>query len=94
MIQTFTLAEMIREKNLADLPVLDYREENGRAVIEIQLRPVISKPEKPFYDAEKLIAILRSGRINVGYVTNVTKDIRRERNSSPAVSQPRKSKKR
>jgi hypothetical protein len=42
-MQTSTLAEMIREKNLADLPVLDYREENGRAVIEIQLRSAVSE---------------------------------------------------
>jgi hypothetical protein len=93
-MQASTLSEVMQQKNLANLPVLDYREENGKAVIEVQLRSAPPKSEKQPYDAEKLIAILRSGRINVGYVTNVTKDIRRERNSSPAVRQLRKLKKR
>jgi len=82
-MQTSTVAEVIRQKKLANLPVLNYREENGKAVIEVQLRVAPSAPKEPLYDPKKLIAVLRSGRINVGYVTNVTKDIRRERDSSP-----------
>jgi hypothetical protein len=93
-MQTSTVAEVIRQKKLAKRPVVDYREENGKAVIEIQLRTVKSTSKKTDYDPEKLLAILRSGRIDVGYVTNVTRDIRRERNSSPSIRRPRgKSKK-
>jgi len=93
-MQTSTLVEVMRQKNLGKLPVLDYREENGKAVIEVQLRSVKPMPTEPAYDAEKIIAKFRAMQINVGYVTNVTKDIRRERNSSPAVRRPRhKSKK-
>jgi len=93
-MQTFTAAEIIKQKNLANKPVLDYREENGKALIEVQLRMVKSSSKKMNYDPEKLLAILRSGRIDVGYVTNVTRDIRRERNSSPSIRRPRgKSKK-
>jgi len=88
-MQTSTVADIIQQKNLANLPVLNYREENGTVVIEVQLR--VDKPvsTKPLYDPEKLIAILRSGRINLGYVTNVTQDIRRERNSSPSIRRRR-----
>jgi len=89
-MQTSTLTDIIRQKNLADSPVLDYREKNGKALIEAQLRVAVQKnPSKPAYDAEKLIAILRSGRIKLGRVTNVTKDIRRERNSSPSIRRQR-----
>jgi len=87
-MQTSTVAEVIRQKNLANLPVLDYREENGKAVIKVQLREVKPAAKKSSYDPEKLIAILRAGRINLGRVTNVTKDIRRERNSSPSIRRP------
>jgi hypothetical protein len=92
-MQTSTLAEVIRQKNLAHLPVLDYREENGKAVIEVQLHAAPPEPEKPLYDAEKLIAVLRSMQFSVGHVTNVTKDIRRERDSSPSRRPRHKSKK-
>lgn len=92
-MQTSTVADVIRQKKLANLPVLNYREENGKAVIEVQLRSVPSKPEKPLYDAEKLIAVLRSMQFSVGHPTNVTKDIRRERDSSPPRRPHRKSKK-
>jgi len=93
-VQTSTLAEVIQQKNLTNLPVLDYREENGKAVIEVQLRLVKPMPVEPAYDAEKIIAKFRAMQIDVGYVTNVTKDIRRERDSSPAVPRQRhKSKK-
>lgn len=91
-MQTSTLSEIIQQKKLASLPVLEYREENGKAVIEIQLRAACPEPAKPLYDSAEMIAILRSGRINPGRVTNVTKDIRRERNTSPKVQRrPRKS---
>ncbi|MCI0698938.1 hypothetical protein L0337_43920 [candidate division KSB1 bacterium] len=93
-MQTSTLAQVIQQKNLANLPVLDYREENGKAVIEVQLRVPKPIPVEPAYDPEKIIAKFRAMQIDVGYVTNVTKDIRKERNSSPAVRRPRhKSKK-
>jgi len=93
-MQTSTLAEVMDQKNLGNLPVLEYREENGKAVIEIQLRQAVTEPPKPLYDAEKMIAILRSGRIDLGFTTNVTKDIRRERDSSPPDrSRSRKSRK-
>jgi len=93
-MQASILSDVIRRKNLADSPVLDYREENGKAVIEVQLSMVKSSSKKMNYDPEKLLAVLRSGRIDVGYVTNVTRDIRRERNSSPSIRRPRgKSKK-
>jgi hypothetical protein len=92
-MQTSTLSEVIQQKNLANLPVLDYREENGKAVIEVQLRSAPPKREKPLYDAKKMIAILRSMQFSVGHVTNVTKDIRRERDSSPPRRPRRKSKK-
>jgi len=82
-MQTSTVADVIRQKKLANLPVLNYREENGTAVLEVQLRAVKPALKEPAYDPEKLIAILRSGRIALGYATNVTQDIRRERNSSP-----------
>jgi hypothetical protein len=82
-MQTSTVSDLIHQKNLADLPVLGYREENGKAVIEVQLRSVPPKPEKPLYDSAKMIAALRAGRIRLGRITNVTKDIRRERDSSP-----------
>jgi hypothetical protein len=92
-MQASTLSEVIQQKNLANLPVLDYREENGKAVIEVQLRSAPPQPEKPLYDAEKLIAVLRSMQFSVGHPTNVTKDIRRERDSSPPRRPRRKSKK-
>ncbi len=92
-MQTSTLAQVIRQKNLANLPVLDYREENGKAVIEVQLRSAPPKPGKPLYDAKKMIAVLRSMQFSVGHPTNVTKDIRRERDSSPPRRPRRKSKK-
>jgi len=88
-MQASTLTDIIRQKNLADSPVLDYREENGNALIKVQLRAIKLTPKKTRYDPEKLIAILRSGRIDLGYATNVTQDIRRERNSSPSVRRPR-----
>lgn len=88
-MQTSTLAKVIQQKNLTNLPVLDYREENGKAVIEVLFRSVKPTPVEPAYDAEKIIAKFRAMQIDVGYVTNVTKDIRRERNSSPAVRRPR-----
>jgi hypothetical protein len=93
-MQTSTVSDLIHQKNLADLPVLDYREENGKAVIEVQLRLVKPMPAEPAYDAEKIIAKFRAMQFSVGYVTNVTKDIRRERNSSPAVRRPRRKLKR
>ncbi|MGH7453328.1 MAG: hypothetical protein ACRENG_18405 [bacterium] len=92
-MQASTLSEVIQQKNLANLPVLDYREENGKAVIEVQLRSAPPKAEKQLYDAEKLIAVLRSMQFSVGHPTNVTKDIRRERDSSPPRRPRRKSKK-
>jgi hypothetical protein len=93
-MQTSTLAEIIQQKDLTNLPVLDYREENGKAVIEVQLRSVKPVPVESADDAEKIIAKFRAMQIDVGYATNVTKDIRRERNSSPAVPRRRhKSKK-
>ncbi|MDZ7363209.1 MAG: hypothetical protein ONB46_21195 [candidate division KSB1 bacterium] len=92
-MQTSTLAEVMRQKNLSKLPVLNYREENGRAVIEVQLRSIKPMPVEPAYDAEKIIAKFRAMQINVGYVTNVTKDIRRERDSSPPRRPRRKTKK-
>jgi hypothetical protein len=36
MMQASKVAEVIRQKKLANLPVLNYREENGKAVIEAQ----------------------------------------------------------
>ena len=82
-MQTSTLAEVMNQKNLGNLPVLEYREENGKAVIEIQLRQAVSEPPKPRYDVEKMIAKLRAMQFSLGYATNVTQDLRRERDSSP-----------
>ena len=94
-MQTSTLADVVQQKNLGAMPVMNYREENGKAVIEIQLQRAIPELlEPPRYDAERLIAVLRAGRINLGVPTNVTKDIRRERDSSPpSLPRTRKSKK-
>jgi len=94
-MQTTTLAEVMRNKALSHLPVLDYREENGKAFIEVQLRTAKPAPMKPLYNPKKMIAILRAGRIDLGFPTNATQDIRRERNSSPAkIVQRQKSKRR
>jgi len=82
-MQTSTVAEIVRQKDLANLPVLNYREENGTAVIEVQLRSVKPVHVESAYAAEKIIAKFRAMQIDVGYVTDVTKDIRGERNSSP-----------
>jgi len=82
-MQTSTVADVIRQKKLANLPVLNYREENGTAVIEVRLRAVKPVLKEPAYDPEKLIAVLRSMQFSVGHPTNVTADIRRDRNSSP-----------
>jgi len=92
-MQTPTLAEVIQQKNLADLPVLNYREENGTAVIEVQLRAATPAPRAPFYDPEEMIARFRAMQFSLGHPTNVTADIRRDRNSSPPSRRRRKSSK-
>lgn len=88
-MQISTVAKVIRQKKLAKQPVLNYHEANGKALIEVQLRSAKPVASEPLYDADKLIAILRAGRIRLGHPTNVTKDIRKERNSSPAIRRPR-----
>ena len=55
-MQPSTLAEIVQEKNLAKLPVLDYREENGKAVIQVQLHEAKSTPKDLLYDPEKVVA--------------------------------------
>lgn len=93
-MQTSTLSEVIQQKNLANLPVLDFREENGKAVIEVQLRSAPSRLKKPLYDPAEMIARFRAMQFSIGRKTNVTKDIRKERNSSPPTRRQRlKSKK-
>jgi len=89
-VQTSTLTDIIRQKNLADSPVLDYREKNGQAVIKVRLRAVKPVLKEPAHDPEKLIAVLRSMQFSVGHPTNVTADIRRDRNSSPPVRRRRR----
>ena len=89
-MQTSTLAEIMQQKNLTNLPVLGYREENSTAVIEVQLRAGKPVLKEPAYDPEKLIAVLRSMQFSVGHPTNVTADIRRDRNSSPPTSRRRR----
>lgn len=89
-MQASTLSEVMQQKNLANLPVLDYREENGKAVIEVQLRVPPQQPEKPLYDPAEMIARFRAMQFSLGRKTNVTKDIRRERDSSPPSRRSRR----
>jgi len=89
-MQASTLTDIIRQKNLADSPVLDYREKNGQAVIKVQLRAIKPVLKEPAYDPEKLIAVLRSMQFSVGHPTNATADIRRDRNASPAARRQRR----
>jgi hypothetical protein len=84
-MQTSTLTEVVQQKNLGQMPVMNYREKNGMALIEIQLQQTpFAQTELP-YDAERVIATLRAMQFSLGRATNVTKNIRRERDSSPAV---------
>ena len=80
-----TLSEIIRQKNLANLPVLNYREEKGKAFIELQLRTALAESAETSYDSAKLISRFRAMQFSLDRTTNVTKDIRRERDSSPSV---------
>lgn len=89
-MQTPTLAEVMQQKNLTNLPVLNYREENGTAVIEVQLRAAAPALNEPLYDPEEMIARFRSMQFSVGHPTNVTADIRRDRNSSPPTRRRRR----